>query len=290
MPSDTRQSKASDNYALNQIEKILLPDLRKLSLSDASLQGLGATTQVVASGLPSTPQTPAPLPPRISPLPSTVSPMDGPPSSMIHNETPALLTPFDHSSASPSPIRIIPISIAIPSARRNAKSIHHTLDSVEGSSTSPSGETTSPTSPVVVKYYPHTLHPLKNFNATAQVEYPKRSLFVIPESTVQAPAVDRTETPEVDDSRRRAHARNVPLTIHISPPPAPHQRVFKARDRPGLLKNLPEFSIPTTPPIGQSPPVYTPSPHQRVCSPLKSPFYIRRKEKEDVGYFVRVSG
>ncbi|KAK1221782.1 hypothetical protein PQX77_015400 [Marasmius sp. AFHP31] len=290
MPSDTQHSRASDDHALNQIEKTLLPDLRELSLSDTSPQGPGATTQVVASALLSTPQTPALPPPRISPLSPTTSPIDNLPSSTIHSETPALLTPFGHSSASPSPIHIIPISIAIPSARRNTKSIYQTLDSVEGSSTSPLGETTSPTSPVVVKYYPHTLHSLQSLNATAQVNYLKRSLFVIPESTVQAPALDRTETPGVDDSRRRAHAQGVPPTIHLSPPPAPHPRVFKARDRPGLLKNLPEFSIPTTPPVGQSPPVYTPSPHQRVCSPLKSPFYIRRKEKEDVGYFVRISG
>ncbi|KAL0571131.1 hypothetical protein V5O48_009100 [Marasmius crinis-equi] len=173
---------------------------------------------------------------------------------------------------SPSPIEHRPIS-----ALRSKSSV---LLTPVGHSASPSPiNIIGITSPRTRTLEPSQAASLDSKSLTPGFESPAistsfRSLFVIHES----------ESPS-------AHTQACSPTIYI-PPPAPLHK----HKRPGhglilCLRNLPEFSIPASPPLGQSPPVISPRPVCN-CSPLKSPFLIRKGKGKGVdrsGYFVKVS-
>ncbi|KAG7094834.1 hypothetical protein E1B28_005643 [Marasmius oreades] len=257
---------------------------------------------------------------RLEPLSLTAtSPIDSLPSSLIFQYNCALLTPFGYSSASPSPVHFIPIV--------SPQQTSPAVEPFENGGREASGLHQVPSSPLFKSLKPSSPH--SPFIQESPVEYPKRSLFAIPESPAIATLTSCSS--ETNDSIRdpfhipfatstylRPRSSILHPTIGISSPPIMRNkpgaivppspiyrpkkrtRTFKSsRARPGFLRNLPVFSIPSTP-IPQSP--MTPSrprsplTHRGTCSPLKSPFLIRRKSeesaitraKEDGGYFVRV--
>uniref|UniRef100_A0A0W0F6P6 Uncharacterized protein n=1 Tax=Moniliophthora roreri TaxID=221103 RepID=A0A0W0F6P6_MONRR len=70
-----------------------------------------------------------------------------------------------------------------------------------------------------------------------------------------------------------------------------HMSKPKLRDRPGLLRNLPHFTVPMSPPFSSSPVV--PSSPACLLTPLRSPFLIRSKDesklRKDTSYFTLCS-
>ncbi|KAF9269352.1 hypothetical protein L218DRAFT_1072220 [Marasmius fiardii PR-910] len=257
------------------------------------------------------------------PLPPYIWPIDGFPSFLIFDQTPALLTPFGYPSTSPPVHFISTTSQGIAISER-----HETQWNCDASR-----EHQEPPKLLLTgcnmlgRYSASPLSPSAQDSLTKTVEHPTRSLFVIPESPSTSgnaspfdKGMDSESVPgllylpskpfAVDCIHLRSDAftveistspvRTGPTNIDLLPQLPPIQnlkiRSVKSRATPGLLRNLPVFSIPSTPPFGQSPIILTPG----ICSPLKSPFLVRRKSedstlttissitrpsKEDSGYF-----
>ncbi|KAK7062750.1 hypothetical protein VNI00_000239 [Paramarasmius palmivorus] len=213
--------------------------------------------------------------------------------SVIETQPSPLRTPFLGSSASPRPILRATTKVSLSRSSRGCR---------------------SPFAPARWEWHESASH---NPAKRGFLRFQHDSLLVIPEdlsmtSSLEAahslaPSSASPTLPESTSTNPTTPELTPSPTVHdvLVVPPHPRQvyashvlkcidRKPKSRDRPGLLRNLPHFNVPTSPPFSWSP-VAPPSPLSPTCilTPLKSPFLIQCRDesklREDRGYFTQCS-